>query len=631
MSELRPSSSPELPHSFDVPGRIADTSYTNQERGVQSMNDPMQDESLMAPDSLGRLRPVPAPASVRALHYDTGRRTDPRPPAQASFVDTGRRSPVRPPTSELDSYSYQQVQSYVEEQDDLFNDPALDREELAAATQEVLRSIHEIEAAETAIASFTGEEGQVLTDTVDSYLIDHAEKVVAEGSTEAFEEDAVETALIEGALEATRQRQPATENPIFKLEDDGYDEAVTDGIEKLHKKGAILPDGESAAEVVALTVDAYEQKKQEPVSDQLDTAIQYYSHGATKEQVHEATGLDPKILTDHIKNLPDEEREVLQDMRRLRKEAASDRPKHTSSTETEVTNDMLEYAYVEGIPRDSNVTEEALEKWYNALPEDQREWLSSSREVYRMAAELDKKAMETVEANLTNTAPELLEGRLPKDLADRIGDEYAIGLRQRSTYGLEEAEEVLTEFGGVDVANLDLVQSFNVLKLGDDDWTVRGTVIKGYYGSRAGGKFVIAIPLSVGDGNPTETYNLIPDMLRTSLENPEHDAVNPKYMAGYIDGDGVFFRNENFMRSDEPVLVEHSTAKSPDSTTVQSSEEANPYLNQSNEDLAKTVEQFKQRILKMTANGKDTTELRQQLTQVGQVIQNSNNPTHESK
>ena len=52
------------------------------------------------------------------------------------------------------------------------------------------------------------------------------------------------------------------------------------------------------------------------VSDQLDTAIQYYVNGASKEDILEHTGLDPAALTEHIRGLPTEEADYLKEMRR---------------------------------------------------------------------------------------------------------------------------------------------------------------------------------------------------------------------------------------------------------------------------------------------------------------------------
>ncbi|MCA9341022.1 hypothetical protein KC952_00665 [Candidatus Saccharibacteria bacterium] len=72
--------------------------------------------------------------------------------------------------------------------------------------------------------------------------------------------DIIETALIEGALEEIDERPPASSehNPINRLEKEGFGKQVTEGVRKLHEEHATLPDGESAAEVVAKKVATIE-------------------------------------------------------------------------------------------------------------------------------------------------------------------------------------------------------------------------------------------------------------------------------------------------------------------------------------------------------------------------------------
>lgn len=121
---------------------------------------------------------------------------------------------------------------------------------------EVKRAVTEIEATETAIAEQTGLEGQKLTDTTDDFLTDKAEHAANMHASDTPE--IVETALIEGALEEIGERPASEHNPIVKLEKEGYDKQVTDGVQKLHEGHVTLPDGESAAEVVAQKVATLE-------------------------------------------------------------------------------------------------------------------------------------------------------------------------------------------------------------------------------------------------------------------------------------------------------------------------------------------------------------------------------------
>jgi hypothetical protein len=647
----------------------------------------------------------------------------------------------------------------------------------AKATPEVQDAITKIEATQASIAEHTGATGQELTDSTDKFLVDHAEHAV--GSDIPDKADIVETALVEGALEATGERPVATENPIITLEKDGYDQQVTEGVKKLHEEGATLPDGESAAEVVVATLEAQEAHQEQSaapfnteslkgrtesigevveharqsgakvaeipvwgaesvpvnagevgviateglngchttilagkneqgesvvamthfppelgsqryveavhehkdtfeqqgvaldtiftfvdktrfpketemlttefpeatfhsaeydsrdpnekgqdygkcvavldnsgeqavltiltdrgdeqiaigsgesradISEQLDNAIQYYVNGASKEDILEHTGLDPSALTKHIRGLPTEEADYLKDMRRKSLDSSPGHSQEASTPETsQLSRTELETAFLYGVQEDSSMTQEQLDAWYKTLPGDEQKRLAEGKQEISQYAEHVKQAEITVEHNLETTAPELLEGRLPKELADRIGSEYAIGLRQLGSYEAEDAQEELDDDGGVDVSNLGLVQSFNVIKKNDDDLTTKGIVIKGYYGAHAGGKFVIAVPMAEGITDPTQAYDSIPDMQRglESSDNSDFSAVNPKYVAGFIDGEGIFHPNENFMQSSEPKLTNKPPSAQPQAEVAKPEEATNHYERLTAEQLAK--------------------------------------------
>jgi hypothetical protein len=72
--------------------------------------------------------------------------------------------------------------------------------------------------------------------------------------------------------------------------------------------------------------------------------------------------------------------------------------------------------------------------------------------------------------------------------------------------------------------------------------------------------------------------------LQTSSD-PNHRAVNPKYVAGFIDGEGVFHPNENFMRSNEAKLSGESAPSSPSLEAAELQESANPYARLTPEQL----------------------------------------------
>ena len=206
-----------------------------------------------------------------------GRKTDPSPPKNPLERDLGRKSEPAPPKDPLKRELFDRFGPDYDEGDidyddlpdygadshadhEFFADPDQNAEHLEAASAEVRHSIHQIEATEAVIAKNTGEHDQELVDSVDRFLVDHAEHAVDIDASDKA--DIVETALIEGALEVTGDRKEATENPILKLEKDGYDQQVTDGVKKLYEEGAILPNGESAAEAVATTVLSHEMQSE---------------------------------------------------------------------------------------------------------------------------------------------------------------------------------------------------------------------------------------------------------------------------------------------------------------------------------------------------------------------------------
>ena len=289
MSELGPSSF-DRPHSMDSPGRNADTPFGNQ-------------ELYGGTDHLGR-------------------KSEPSPPK--GWYDEG-------------DISYDDLPDYGAEYPGDVDYPDVDVERPESTTPEVQRSINQIEATEAVIANHTGETGQELADSTAEFLASHAEDSVKIDASNR--EDVVETALIEGALEVSKQRPEATDNPIIKLEKDGYDEQVVDGIKKLHEEGATLPNGESAAEVVARVVDDYDNEKRAvsntEISEELDTAIQYYVNGASKEYVEEHTGINPSALTKHIRGLPTEESDYLKEMRQKSLDGSE-------ATETPTLNEVNE-------------------------------------------------------------------------------------------------------------------------------------------------------------------------------------------------------------------------------------------------------------------------------------------------
>lgn len=141
------------------------------------------------------------------------------------------------------------------------------------ATPDVTKALDTINDTETKIGEHFGlaPNAPELPDLTDDALVH-----VAESSSDLVKDhpeqsevakDAVKTVLIEGALEVTGDRPEGTENPIIKLENDGYDEQVTEAVRGFHEEGAVLPNGESVAETIAITI-----MSQEMTSEEYDSA-----------------------------------------------------------------------------------------------------------------------------------------------------------------------------------------------------------------------------------------------------------------------------------------------------------------------------------------------------------------------
>ncbi len=265
MSELGPSSFERPPRSMDSPGRNADIPFNNQELFGGISEDPEKRDSY---DRFG-------------LGYDEG---------DVNYDD-------------LPDYSKPDIDY-----------PEIDTEAFGTTSEKVQDTIGKIEETESIIEDNTGLDGQELSDATSEFLVDSAIDAVEKHSSD--EEELVGTVLIDGALQATDQRPKASVNPIIELKKNNLDEQVISGVEKLHEEGATLPDGEPVAEVVAKVVDKYdgESSDKSSISDELDLAIQYYTRGASKEDVKKA-GIDPSIVTKHLKSLPKEEADYLKETR----------------------------------------------------------------------------------------------------------------------------------------------------------------------------------------------------------------------------------------------------------------------------------------------------------------------------
>lgn len=181
----------------------------------------------------------------------------------------------------------------------------------------------------------------------------------------------------------------------------------------------------------------------------------------------------------------------------------------------------------------------------------------------RYNKELAKQA--EVRKMLELTAPELLCGLLPAELAKRLSVPYALGVNQSGCFSVEEGTEYLQECGGVDFSAYGLNQRFLMANSRYPDFAER-YMTAGYYGALAGGKFIMVAPFVEHSDefdamSPEVSANTalvsggLPEDFQISKDAYVRQ-VNAKYIAGFIDENGKFWPNANFMIADQPLLVE---------------------------------------------------------------------------
>lgn len=123
----------------------------------------------------------------------------------------------------------------------------------------VEKAIERIGGAQAEVAEALGldvDSKQAVAET-DDFLVVVAERPV-DGSGNG-DNDALETALIAGALEEQGLRISDGENPIGELEDYGLGKRINAVVEELHESAAELPDHTSAAEAVATVIEELEE------------------------------------------------------------------------------------------------------------------------------------------------------------------------------------------------------------------------------------------------------------------------------------------------------------------------------------------------------------------------------------
>ena len=236
-------------------------------------------------------------------------------------------------------------------------------------------------------------------------------------------------------------------------------------------------------------------------------------------------------------------------------------------TEESRKKDTIVQLYMQGveIPEGEDwdgITGADIRTWRESLTDAEGEDFDRSRDWEARKTDVANK----IKAELEQSAPELLSGRLPADLEALVGGSYQLGVNQSGVDTLEDAQAVLQKFNGVDMGMYNLDQRFLIADKNTPDYAAEA-VTYGYYGRREGspamGKFVAVIP--------GENYHQdLPSDFWVSNGNTDgniykgSEAANAKYIAGFIDDQGKFHRNNNFMRSEVPDLT---TDSEPDRVT----------------------------------------------------------------
>jgi hypothetical protein len=222
--------------------------------------------------------------------------------------------------------------------------------------------------------------------------------------------------------------------------------------------------------------------------------------------------------------------------------------------------DRIAELYVNGylIPENEDwdgITGGDMKTWYDGLDSSVREEMESYRTHSTHKAELAAQ----VASEIGSSAPELLRGRLPADLEQLVGKEYELGINQSGPRSPEEAQALLEEHNGIDMAmySTNVDQRFVVVD-GSAPEVAADAVTYGYYGHREAGpdlgKFVAVMP-------GTDYHEGLPADFFTSNSNQGDDiyrgnlSVSAKYIAGFIDEHGTFYRNANFMQLSIPALA----------------------------------------------------------------------------
>lgn len=139
------------------------------------------------------------------------------------------------------------------------------------------RLFGKIQSARQAIAEKLGLSGKELTDATDEALVHVAKETVAAADQDGVRteeessdiRDAVESAVVQGAMEEAGLAESSDGNPILNLNQGETAADVAAAIDTLHEEEVILPDGSSAAERASDVIERSRWEHMRKISGQL--------------------------------------------------------------------------------------------------------------------------------------------------------------------------------------------------------------------------------------------------------------------------------------------------------------------------------------------------------------------------
>lgn len=220
------------------------------------------------------------------------------------------------------------------------------------------------------------------------------------------------------------------------------------------------------------------------------------------------------------------------------------------------------------------IDENEFNKWIDSLTLEEKGELDEQR----AAIAAKKELQDSVREKLRISIPDLYKGKLPRELENKLeGSPYAIGFNQSMASSASEASDYLHELEGIDITGYNYDQRFlmfdatSELEDGDNP-AINQAIESGYTGESVIGRFVTAFPAensqNIGENDDVaHIVNAEPNVLPEDFESQKiarngesKQAVSSKYVAGFIDGEGDFWVNANFMISNESKLIKSNQA-----------------------------------------------------------------------